>query len=134
MKKRSKQNPSFLNYKLRPVFRDRRGDIFDFVEGEVGHVGMVTFKKGVTRGNHYHKRSTQFSYVLDGRIRLVVSDFSKRKRREFVLSPGTFTRIPPRTIHTYTALTPARMIDITTLKRGKRGYEDDTYRLLKNFK
>ena len=118
-----------MNYKLKPEHSDRRGDIFDIVEDAVGHVGMVTFKKGATRGNHYHKQSIQYSYILDGKIKLVCSDLSRKRIKEFVLSPGTLTRIPPKTIHTYTAITPARMLDVTTLRRGKKGYENDTFRI-----
>lgn len=129
MLKKTKNRAAFANHKLKPVFRDHRGEIFDIVEDVVGHVGMVTFNKGVTRGNHYHKRSTQYSYVLDGKIKLTVSDPDGKRPREFILSPGAFTQIPPRTVHTYTALTPARMLDVTTVTRIKDGYEKDTYKI-----
>ena len=70
----------FKNHVLKPVFSDKRGDIFDIVEGKVGHVGLVTFKTGVIRGNHYHKKSTQYSYVLDGTIELWLCIFVTNSR------------------------------------------------------
>ena len=124
-----KTKTAFANYKLKPVFRDKRGDIFDIVEDNVGHVGMVTFKRGVTRGNHYHKHSTQYSYVLDGKIKLIVSDIQKKWEKEYILGPGVLTCIPPKIIHTYKAITPARMVDITSVSRTKDGYEKDTHRV-----
>ena len=129
MKKKADNKNIFVNYKLKPVFRDHRGDIFDIVEDNVGHVGMVTFKKGVTRGNHYHKHSTQYSYVLDGKIKLIVSDLQKKRKKEYILDPGTLTCIPPKTIHTYKAITTARMLDVTSVSRSKDGYERDTHRV-----
>lgn len=120
----------FSNYKLNPVFKDKRGEIFDIVEDEVGHVGMVTFKKGVARGSHWHKHSTQYSYVLGGKIKLIVSDLRKKWEKTLMLGPGSLTCIPPKTIHTYIAITPARMLDVTTISRVKDGYEKDTYRVL----
>ena len=129
MQKKAKNKTDFANYKLRPVFRDNRGDIFDIVEDNVGHVGMVTFNEGVTRGQHWHKHSTQYSYVLDGKIKLIVSDLQKRWKKVLMLGPGSLTCIPPKTIHTYSAITPAKMLDITTVSRSKNGYEKDTYRV-----
>lgn len=117
------------NITLKPVFRDARGDIFDLVEGGAGHIGMVTFVKGAIRGRHYHKKSTQYSYVLSGKIRLTVSDVDGRHTRTYMLQKGSFTTIPPRIIHTYEALTKAEMLDITSLARTADGYEKDTVRV-----
>lgn len=119
----------FSNYKLNPVFKDERGEIFDIVEDYVGHVGMVTFEKGVTRGKHWHKHSTQYSYVLEGKIKLIVSGLQKKWKKVLMLGPGSLTCIPPKIIHTYIAITPAKMLDVTTISRVKDGYEKDTYRV-----
>lgn len=121
---------TFQNTKLKPVFTDKRGSIFDLVEENASHIGMVTFNKGSVRGNHYHKNSVQYSYVLEGQIKLVVSDIHGGHRKEMILGPGMLTVIPNKTIHTYTALTKARMLDITTLNRKNRGYEKDTIRVV----
>lgn len=117
-------------YPIRPVFRDRRGAIFDILENKVQHVGMVTFtRKGVRRAQHYHKRSIQYTYVLSGKIELITSNIDGSKKRRFMLRPGMFSIIPPRVVHTYIAMTPSRMLDLTTESRKKNGYEADTYRV-----
>lgn len=119
-----------LNQVLKPAHSDDRGDIYDLVEDAVDHVGLITFKQGVTRGSHYHKVSIQYSYVLEGQIKLVLKDVDGSNPRETVLGPGSLSKIPPNTIHTYTALSDAKMLDITTLRRlTDAEYEDDTVRV-----
>ncbi len=117
-------------YKLKPVFRDKRGEIFDIVEERVGHVGMVTFARaGIVRASHYHKRSVQYQLVLSGKIKMTVQDLSGRRRKSYVMGPNTFALIPPRVIHTLQSVSPAVLLDLTTLSRKNGGYEKDTVRV-----
>jgi UDP-2-acetamido-2,6-beta-L-arabino-hexul-4-ose reductase len=121
---------TFSNKVLGPVFSDQRGDIYDILEDvDIAHVGMVTFKKGVVRGNHYHLISTQYSFVLEGSIKLTISSIDGSEKQEFTLQPGSLSTIPPQKVHTYEALTDARMLDLTTLGRNDNGYEKDTVKL-----
>lgn len=119
----------FANKKIKPVFSDKRGHIFDILEDKVGHIGMVTFTKGAVRGNHYHKKSVQYSYVLDGKVELTVSAVDDSKKKKYILTKDTLTVIPPHTVHTYKGLTKASMLDMTTLSRTDDGYEKDTVRI-----
>jgi len=122
---------SFKNTVLKPAFRDARGEIFDLIEEKVGHVGLITFVRGAVRANHYHIRSTQYSYVLEGKIKLMISRIDGTRKKEYILGPGTLSSIPPKMVHKYTALTKAKMLDITTLSRNDNGYEKDTVRVSK---
>ncbi len=117
------------NTKIDPVHTDDRGSIYDLVEEQVGHVGMVTFSAGAIRGNHYHKKSVQYSYVLKGELELITSNVDGSDRKVDILVPGTLSRIPPEVIHTYKARTDAEMLDIVTLSRTDDGYESDTIRV-----
>ena len=52
---------------LKKNFEDKRGKIIDvFVNSPKDHCTIVTFTKGAVRGNHFHKKSTQFSFLLSG--------------------------------------------------------------------
>ncbi|MBI2108836.1 MAG: cupin domain-containing protein [Parcubacteria group bacterium] len=117
------------NYMIKPAFTDARGHIFDIVEEPLSHVGLITFKKGAVRGNHYHKKSIQYTYILKGKIIFVVSDKNGKNKKKFILKEGMFSRIPSNIVHAYKALSPAAMLDMTTLARGVKGYEDDTVRV-----
>jgi len=122
---------AFKNSVPKPAFRDARGEIFDLIEEKVGHIGLITFVRGAVRANHYHIRSVQYSYVLEGKIKLMVSHIDGTHKKEYVLGPGTLSLIPPKMVHKYTALTKAKMLDITTLSRNDNGYEKDTVRVTK---
>lgn len=121
--------PQAENKKIVPVFSDERGNILDLIEEKVGHVGLITFKKGAVRANHYHLESVQFSYILSGTITLRTSAPDGSDVREYELTEGTLSRIPPMLVHTYTAQTDAAMLDMTTLSRNDDGYEKDTVRV-----
>lgn len=114
---------------IAPVHTDARGSIFDIVEEMVGHVGMVTFTPGAVRGNHYHFKSVQYNYVLSGTVTLTVEDQARHVKEEYVLSEGSFARIPAGVIHTYSAQDDAVMLDMNSLSRGADGYEADTKRI-----
>ncbi len=115
---------------LKPVFTDYRGRIFNIIENRVGHIGIVTFsRKGLERGNHYHKKSIEYVYVLEGRIKLIVSDVKGKNRREFILKEGTFVIIPSKIIHIYVSLTEARILDAKTISYKRGGYEKDTVKI-----
>lgn len=115
--------------KLKPAFIDDRGKIIDILNDEVGHIGLVTFSKGAIRGRHYHKQSTQYDYILCGKIRLVLCKPDGSEREDHVLESNMATEIPPGIVHTYVAEEESEMIDITTLGREGDGYEEDTIRV-----
>ena len=55
---------------LQPSFEDSRGVITDILQHTpVDSVTLITCTKGAIRGNHYHKASIQFTYVISGKIR-----------------------------------------------------------------
>ncbi|OGY64307.1 MAG: hypothetical protein A3I89_01300 [Candidatus Harrisonbacteria bacterium RIFCSPLOWO2_02_FULL_41_11] len=122
-------NTKFSNQKIKPVFGDSRGNIFDILEIPVTHIGKITFKKGAVRGNHYHKKSTQYSYVIGGKLELTIMGLNNKKIKKIILSEGDLTTIPPKMIHIYRALANSSILDITTYARGKKGYEEDTIRV-----
>ncbi len=125
------KSSTFYVGKIKPVFKDHRGEIFDLIEDPISHIGYITFRKGAVRGNHFHKNSTQYTFVFDGKIELFTKDVRKANApvKKTVMTAGTFACLPPHTIHTYRALTPASMIDCTTVSRRAKGYEHDTTRI-----
>jgi quercetin dioxygenase-like cupin family protein len=115
--------------KVNPAFSDDRGSITDVLDKPISHVGLITFAKGALRAKHYHKQSTQYDYVVSGRIRLVVCMPDGSLREDHVLEAGTATEVPPGIVHTYIAEEISSMIDMTTLSRADNGYEEDTIRV-----
>lgn len=115
--------------KINPSFSDDRGSITDVLDKPISHVGLITFTKGAVRAKHYHKQSTQYDYIVNGKIRLVVCKPDGSEREDHVLEAGMATEVPPGIVHTYIAQEESSMIDITTLSRADNGYEEDTIRV-----
>lgn len=116
--------------KIKPAFTDKRGAIIDILEGvPIKHIGLVTFEKGVIRGNHYHKNQIQYSYLLEGEIKLVTKDVSSGKIYTKITKPGELVSIPAGVIHTYVATKKSSMVVLTDFSRDFKSYEADTARV-----
>lgn len=111
--------------------QDDRGRIIDVLEGiDFNYATVITSRKGVTRGNHYHLKTTQWVYVISGRL-LSHSrmPFCPLERRE--LNPGDLIKNVPSEHHALTALEDTEFLVLTAGLRGGKDYEKDTYRLAK---
>src|SRR3989344_1363732 len=116
--------------KIKPAYTDKRGIIIDILEKvPVKHVGLVTFEKGVVRANHYHKKQTQYTYVLEGEIKLVTKYFEGGKKIAKTTKPGDFVTIPPGFIHAYVATKRSSIIVLTDYSRDMKSFEEDTFRV-----
>ena len=110
-------------------FRDARGTISDILDDvPVNAVTIITSKKGVARGNHFHKKTVQYTYVVSGRVRYL-SRKGGGKVRSAVLSAGGLAISPPGEAHTVVALADTVFLSISRGPRHGRNYEADTYRL-----
>lgn len=123
----------FKKIKLKPVYQDKRGQIIDVWKEPVHHVGIVTFTKGATRGKHYHKLSSQYNYVLKGKIKLITKNMKTKRSRlqTTIISKGDMVLIPSNYYHELIALTPSTLLFATTgsRKHGSKDYEKDNYRV-----
>jgi dTDP-4-dehydrorhamnose 3,5-epimerase-like enzyme len=114
---------------LKPDFTDERGTITDLVNGvEFSHAGVITSVKGSIRGNHYHRRSSQYTYVMSGRIELVSRDHGGEIETA-IFEKGGFFLSPPEVDHAMRFLEDTEFLVLTTYARDDGGYEDDTVRL-----
>ena len=53
-------------------FRDHRGSIIDLIQKEkINAVTYITINKNKVRGNHFHKRTYQWNYIVSGRMKLI---------------------------------------------------------------
>jgi dTDP-4-dehydrorhamnose 3,5-epimerase-like enzyme len=119
-----------IKYKI--SFKDRRGTIIDMVEKErINAVTLITSQNKSVRGNHYHKKTWQWNYILDGKVKLVCQKFNEKKKTTF-LKKGDLILLGPMEKHAFFALTKYSMLVFTKGPRGGKEYENDTFRLKKN--
>ena len=118
--------------KINPAYEDERGKIIDIIDGdEFVHAGIVTFKPGAIRGNHYHKQTEQVNYILKGKIRYVSKDLSKKGSKivENILGQGDMITDPPLQWHSQEAIEESEMLFFTKTPRKEGGFEDDVFRV-----
>ncbi len=116
--------------KINPAYTDNTKSITDLLNKPVGHVGLITNEEGSIGGNHYHKLSTQHSYILSGKHEVWLARAENPGEvRKIILNAGEMIVIPPNIIHRFRTIEKAVMIDIVTESREGTGYEDDVYRI-----
>ena len=119
-----------IKYKIN--FSDRRGVIVDMLEKvNINAVTLITSNKNSIRGNHFHKKTWQWNYILEGKVRLVCQKFGS-KRTINILKKGDFILLGPNEKHAFYGLSKYSMIVFTKGPRGGKEYENDTFRLKKN--
>lgn len=113
----------------KPVYEDERGKIIDILEKEdIEYVTLISSKKGAIRGNHFHKESIQYTYILNGKLKLVTQMSGEEIEKRDVKS-GDLIFTPVMEKHTLVALEDSEFFVFTRGPRGGKNYETDTYRL-----
>lgn len=112
-------------------FKDERGEIVDLIEDRnINAVTLITFTKGSVRANHYHKETTQWNYLLKGKIKLVVQ-VGGGVIEERILEPGDLVSTAPMEKHALVGVEDSDLLVFTEGPRGGKEYESDTFRLEK---
>lgn len=110
-------------------YRDKRGEISDILIRErIDYVTLITSRKGATRGNHYHKKTIQWAYLLQGKLKILTQMPGKRVRAT-VAKKGALIVNEALERHALIALEDTVMMVCTRGLRGGRDFEKDTYRL-----
>tara|TARA_Y100000813_G_scaffold188499_1_gene162783 strand:- start:138 stop:515 length:378 start_codon:yes stop_codon:yes gene_type:complete len=115
--------------KLEKNFEDHRGLIKDIIVNErIDYVTIITNVKGAVRGNHYHKETIQFLYVLEGKI-LVASQIKGEKVKKEILESGSMLFNEASESHAIKSLEDSKLLILTRGLRGGKNYESDTFKL-----
>ena len=116
--------------KIKPAHEDERGKIIDvLLDGEsVRHTGIIVSKAGVRRGNHYHEISTEYIYMLRGKLRWISKDVKQEDSpvEEVVLEEGDLLINPPYMAHALVMLEDTEILEMSTSPRIGGKYEKET--------
>jgi quercetin dioxygenase-like cupin family protein len=108
-------------------FEDHRGVIQDLL-GEVDAVTEIRSNKGAIRGNHVHYHTTQWTYIVSGRLRIVTRD-PGGVVRERVYGPEEIACEEPGVSHAWEAVDDVVCLVFSRGPRSGENYESDTIRL-----
>ena len=82
-------------------FSDKRGYILDILYNEsFNHATLIHSIKNSVRGNHYHKKTTQLTFILSGEVDYY-SKYKKSKIKKIKLIKNSFLITKPWEIHAY---------------------------------
>ena len=110
-------------------YRDKRGVIIDLLEKEkINAITYITQNKGKVRGNHFHKKTVQWNYLIKGRIKIVTKK-KNSKAKEMILSKGDLVVTPSNESHAIKAIKYSEYLVFTKGPRAGEEYENDTFRL-----
>lgn len=115
-----------------PNFVDERGEITDIIDGDnVNSITLITSKKGAVRGNHYHKQTIQYLYLIEGKL-VYYTQFEDNEIEKTILLKGSFVKTPQNVKHAFKALEDSIFIACCSGLRAGKQYEEDTFRLNKH--
>lgn len=111
-------------------FEDKRGTITDIFTNDCkNHATIIFSKKGAVRGNHYHKESTQYTFVVSGQLTILSQKVGEKKIEKCVLKPNDLIVHSPGETHALIADKDTFFLAFADGVRGGANYEKDTYRL-----
>ena len=116
---------------IRPAHTDERGTISDIVENvPITHATIITSRARAIRGNHYHRETHQYLYMLQGRMRLTTRSRSgSSAAASVVLEAGDLAITRPGEEHAMRALEDTPCLVLSHGPRGGSDFESDSFRL-----
>ena len=114
------------------TFSDDRGSITDiFYKANLNHGCIITNRPGAVRGNHYHKFTTQYTYILSGTLTYYSKPIGGDEPTDvFNAVAGDMIVSAPLEIHAMRAGSDGcTFIAFAEGPRGGADYESDTYRV-----
>ena len=121
--------------KLKINYKDQRGLIMDiFQKKNINHCTIVTFKYKSVRGNHFHKKSYQYSLIFEGNFtvkEMKINNNKLNKVKTYKLGKNNFLEHKPYHAHAFKCNSKkGSLIVFSKGLRGGKDYEKDTFRLL----
>ena len=115
--------------KIKNNFEDERGVIRDIlVKEKIDFVTIIFSKKNSVRGNHFHKETVQYLYVLEGSV-LVASKFEGKEIEKKILTEGDLLLNEPFEWHAIKSIEDSKLLILTRGLRGGNDYEADTFKI-----
>lgn len=117
------------------IKKDKRGWLAEIVRPEdVGNAGfgqilVTTASMGEIKGNHYHKRKTEWYCVIQGKAILTVIDNKTKKQKELLMRDDdmALVKIPPYYFHAIKNIGQKKMYLMVYVSEAFDPKDPDTY-------
>lgn len=107
-------------------FTDHRGKIQDLL-GPVDAVTEIFTRAGMTRGNHIHRETVQYTYIAWGELQVAWVEDDGVHVKDY--GPGSLIKEAAGVPHAWKATSDAMVLVFTQGPRSGPAYETDTHRL-----
>ena len=113
---------------LNPEFEhaDSRRTLKQLVTADIKQVNSYKVTKGAILGEHYHKLTFEYFYIVKGSFLVVLRAVGDKMKWSKVLGKESLFCIPPSVIHTLEALTNGEFMTFLTKSYTKDN--EDIYR------
>ena len=88
---------------------DTRGSLTQINTGEWKQLNYLIIKKGNSFGGHYHKHKKELFYLLEGKVKVIVSDNTIKEEN---LNPYELILIDPYDYHNIYAIEDSNIIEL----------------------
>jgi quercetin dioxygenase-like cupin family protein len=100
--------------KTKVNFHDQRGDIRDIVSDKlISSIALITCETGSVRGNHYHKTTTHYDYILKGSFELYTKPAEGGPVIKTIVTAGDVVVSPPMEARAFKALEYSEYLSCT---------------------
>lgn len=89
-------------------FSDERGTLVQLIHNGYHQINVITSKKGVIRGNHYHKLNNEAFFIVSGALEITVGDTVRTFRQ------GGFFGIDALDMHSFYFLEDTVLVSMYT--------------------
>lgn len=99
---------------------DSRGTLIEICrEGTWRQLNFFTLKRGSCRGGHYHKKTLELFFIIEGRCRIEIFDIRTQKRIDFVARQWDIFLVEPYELHRLIAMKSSKVAAYLTIPHSK---------------
>jgi len=108
-------------------FADDRGKILGIKQNKIiKEINYLESKAGCVRGGHYHKKTRESFYIIEGEIEIMLVNKKSKEKKVFIANGGDIINIEPGIIHTFKVLKRSRWVNM--LSSAMDGPKKDIYK------
>ena len=109
--------------------RDKRGIFIEVAKGRLWKaVNFWTLKKGSSRGGHYHKKTLELFFAIEGSCRVEILNIKTRKRTDFIALEGGIFLVEPYELHRISGIRNSKFLTLLSMPYDRRRPDIYEYR------
>lgn len=113
-----KLNIDKIKYKKKIIteIHDERGILTEVILGDWKQINTLFSKYGTVRGNHYHKKTKEFFYIINGGVNFTLMNIRSKKECLFTAIQNDLIVIPTYHFHKLEFLSDTLMLSGYTIQ------------------